>query len=46
MPQLKKKLLKGISFPELVAGQEKLGNAKLAISTCLFIMMTQFVANA
>ena len=46
MPQLRKKLLKGISFLELVAEREKLGNAKHAVKTYQFITMTQFAANA
>jgi hypothetical protein len=46
MPQLKKKLLKGISFLELAAEREKLENAKHAIKTYQFITMTQYAANA
>jgi hypothetical protein len=44
--QLKKKLLKGISFLELAAEREKLENAKHAIKTYQFITMTQYAANA
>jgi hypothetical protein len=44
--QLKKKLLRGISFLGLVAEQEKLENAKHAIKTYQFITMTQYAANA
>jgi hypothetical protein len=43
--QLKKRLLKDISFLELVAGQGKLENARHAIKTYQFITMTRFAAN-
>jgi hypothetical protein len=46
MLQLRKKLLKGISFLELVVEREKLENAKHAVKTYQFITMTQFAANA
>jgi len=41
-----KKLLKGISFQELVVGLAKLENAKNAIRIYQFIMMSRFVASA
>jgi hypothetical protein len=45
MLQLKKKLQKDISFQELVAGLEKLENAKLANKVYQFTTMTRFAAN-
>jgi hypothetical protein len=46
MLQLKKRLLRGISFLGLVAEQEKLESARHAIKTYQFITMTRFVVNA
>jgi hypothetical protein len=43
--QLKKKLLKDISFLELAAEQEKLENAKRVIRIYQSIMMTQYAVN-